>query len=142
VKNAWNTVQRAREIHIQARKSERSDCVRVIVDTDNPRMTAQSLVNEFVRVLYPCHYDVQLYRPTSLVEVVAIKIDTIRTNHSFTDSILNMLLHLEYTDSSGYIRTDIPDELSICVDEKFFKRIIGSKFIKGYANFICIHSRN
>jgi len=101
VRNAWNTVLKATEKHTQARNSERSDDVRGIVDTDTPRMTAQTLVNELVSVLYPFHSDVQLYRPTSVIEVAAMTIDTIRTNHSSTECILRMLLHLGYLIEHG-----------------------------------------
>jgi len=94
VRNAWNTVLKAREKHTHARNSERSDGVRGIVDTDTPRMTAQTLVNELHSVLYPCHFDMQLYWPTSVVEMAAITIDMIRTNHSSKDNILKRLLHL------------------------------------------------
>ena len=66
---------------------------RGIVDTDTPKMTAQTLVNELVSVLYPCHSDVQLYHPTSIIEMAANTIDMIRNNHSPTDSILKMLIH-------------------------------------------------
>jgi len=99
-------VLKAREKHTQARNSERNDGVRGIVDTDTPRITAHMLVNELVSVLYPCHSDVQLYRPTSVVEMAAISIDMIRTNHSSTESILKMLLHLGYlTEHGTYQRT-------------------------------------
>jgi hypothetical protein len=56
-----------REKHTQARKNERSDGVRGIVETDTPRMTAQMFVNELLSVLYTCHSGMQLYRTTSLV---------------------------------------------------------------------------
>jgi hypothetical protein len=59
------------------------------------------LVNELVSVLYPCYSDVQLYRPTSVVEMDAVTIDIIRTNHSSTESILKMLLHLGYLTKHG-----------------------------------------
>ena len=75
---AWKTVLKATEINIQARDRERSDGARGIVDTDTPRLTAKILVNELVSVLYPCHSEVQLYRPTSVVEMAAITIDMIR----------------------------------------------------------------
>ena len=84
----------ARQKHTQQRNRERSDGARGIVDIDTHRMTAQTLVNELVSVLYTCHSDVQLYRPTSVIEMAANTIDMIRTNHSSTDSILKMLLHL------------------------------------------------
>jgi len=106
VTNAWNTVLNATEKHTQARNSERSEGARGIVDTATPRMTAQMFVNELVSVLYLFHSDVQLYRPTSVVEIAAITIDMIRTNHSFTDIILKMLLHLGYlTEHGTYQRT-------------------------------------
>jgi hypothetical protein len=99
-------VLKAKEKHTQARNSERSDGVRGIVDTDTPRITAQTFVNELDSVLYPRHSDVQLYRPKSLVEMAAITIDMIRTNHSSTVSILKMLLHLGYlTEHGTYQRT-------------------------------------
>jgi hypothetical protein len=60
VRNAWNTVLKAKEKHTQARNNERSDGVRGIVDTDTPRMKTQAFVNELVSVLYPCHSDKQL----------------------------------------------------------------------------------
>ena len=94
VRNAWSTVLKAREKHNQAKNREHSDVARGNVDTDTPRMTAQTLVNELVSVLYTCHSDMQLYGPTSFVAMDAITIDIIRTNHSSTDSILKMLLHL------------------------------------------------
>jgi hypothetical protein len=106
VSNAWKTVLKATEKHTQARNSERSDGVRGIIDTDTPRTTAHTLVNEFVSVLYPCHSHVQLYRPTSVVEMVVITIDVIRNNHSSTESFLIMLLHLGYlTEHGTYQRT-------------------------------------
>ena len=88
VRNAWNTVQKAREKHTHARNSERSDGVRGIVDTDTPNITAQRLVSELDSVLYLCHSDVQLNRATSVVEMAAITIEMIRTIHSSTESIL------------------------------------------------------
>ena len=87
---------KAIEEHTQARNSKLTDGVRGIVETATPRMTAQTLVNELVSVLYPCQSDVQLYHPTSVVEITAITIDMIRTNCSSTDSILKMLLHHGY----------------------------------------------
>ena len=106
MRDAWNTVLKATEKHTQARNSERSYGVRGIVDTDTPRTTAQTLVNELDSVLYPCHSDVQLYRLTSVVEMAAITIDMIRIRHSSTDSILQMLLHLGYLSEHGiYQRT-------------------------------------
>ena len=94
------------EKHTQARNSERNDGVRGIVDTDTPRVIAQTLVNELVRVLYPCHSDVQLYHPTSVVEMFAIRIDMIRIIYSTTENILKMLLHLRFLVEQGtYQRT-------------------------------------
>jgi len=101
VRNAWHTVLKDREKHTHAMNSERSDGFRGIVDTDTDRMTASMLVNELVSVLYPCHSDVQLYRPTSVVEMAAIKIAMIRTNHSSTKRILKMLLLLGYLIEHG-----------------------------------------
>jgi hypothetical protein len=83
VRNALKTVLIAIEQHTQARNSERSDDARGIVDTDIPRMTAQTLVIELVSVLYTCHSDMQLYRPSIVIEIAAITIDMIRTNHRF-----------------------------------------------------------
>jgi hypothetical protein len=94
-------VLKAKEKHTQARNSERNDVARGIVDTDKHRRTAQTLVKELVTVLYTCHSDVQLYRPTSVIEMAAKIIDMIRTNHSSTDSILYMLLHLGYLTGHG-----------------------------------------
>jgi len=106
VRNAWKTVLKATEKHTQARNSERSDGVRGIFDTGTPRMTAQILVNELVSVLYTCHSDVQLYRPTSVIEMATTTIDMIRTNHSPTENILKILLHLGYLKEHGtYQRT-------------------------------------
>jgi len=96
MRNAWNTVLKAREKHTQASNNESSDGVRDIVDTDTPRMTAQTFVNELVSVFYICHSDVRLCRLTSLVEMAADTIGMKRTNHSSTESILKMLLHLVY----------------------------------------------
>jgi hypothetical protein len=76
---------KATEKHTQARNSERSDGVRGIVDTDTPKMTAQTLVNELVSVLYPCHSDVRLYFPKRLVENIAKPIDMMRTTHISVD---------------------------------------------------------
>jgi len=101
VRNAWNTVLKAKEKHTQAKDSIRGDGVRGIVDTVTHRLTTQTLVNELVSVLYPCHSDVQLYRPTSVVEIVTITIDMIKTNHSSTESILKMLQHLGYLTQHG-----------------------------------------
>jgi hypothetical protein len=92
---------KGRENLTQAKNSERSDGVRAIAETDTPRMTAQVFVNGLVSVLYPCHSDVQLYRPTSVVEMAAIKIDVIRTIHSSTENFLKMLLHLGYLTEHG-----------------------------------------
>ena len=108
MRNAWNTVLKARQKHTQAKNRERSDGARGIVDTDIPSRTAHTLVNELVSVLYTCHSDVQLYRPTSVIEMAANTIDMIRTNHSSTDSILKMLLHLGYLEEhSTYHPTHI-----------------------------------
>jgi len=96
MRNAWNTVLKAREKHTQASNSESSDAVRDVVDTGTPRMTAQTLVNELVKVFYFCHSDVQLYRLTSVVEMAADTIDMKRTNRIFKESILKMLPHLVY----------------------------------------------
>jgi len=87
-------VLKARGKHTQERNSERNKGARAIVDTGTPRMTAQMLVNELVSVLYPCQSDVQVYRPTSVVKMVSVTIDIIRSNHSSTESMLKMLLHL------------------------------------------------
>jgi len=89
-------VLKARDEHTQASNSERSDGVLVIVDTATLRMTAQTFVNELVDVLYFCHSDVQLYRLTSVVEMASDKIDMKRTNHTSTECILKILLHLLY----------------------------------------------
>ena len=106
MRNTWNTVLNAREKHTQARNSKRSEGARGIVDTDTPRMTAKRFVNELVTVLYPFHSDVQLYRPSNVVEMAAITIDMIRTNHNRTESILKTLLHLGYlTEHGTYQRT-------------------------------------
>ena len=96
MRNAWNTVLKAKEKQTQARNRERSDVVRGIVDTDTPRSIAQILVMELVSVLYPCHSDERLYRPKSVVEMAAITIAMISNIHSSTESILKMLLHLGY----------------------------------------------
>jgi len=101
VRKAWNSVLKATEKQTQVRNSESRDGALGIIDTDTPRMTAQMLLNELVSVLYRCHSDVQLYRPTSVVEMVANTIDMIRTNHSPTESILRMLLHLGYLTEHG-----------------------------------------
>jgi len=101
VRFAWNTVLKDKEKHTQAGNRERSDGVRGIVDTDTPRMTAQSFINELVSVLYSCKSDVKVYRPTSVVEMASNTIDKIRTNHSSTDSVLKILLHLGYLSEHG-----------------------------------------
>jgi hypothetical protein len=101
VRNYWNTVLKAKEEQTQARNSERSDGVRGIVDTATPTMTAQTLVNELIIVLYLCHSDIKLYRPRSVVEMGTITIDNIKTNHISTESILEMLLHLGYLSKHG-----------------------------------------
>jgi hypothetical protein len=84
VRNAWNTALKSTGKHTQARNSERSGGARVIVDTDTSRMTEQMLVNELISILYLFYSDVQLYRPKSVVEMAAVTIDMIRTNHSST----------------------------------------------------------
>ena len=89
----WNTVLKAREKHTQARNNESSDGAGDIVDTNTPRMTGHTLVNETDSVLYPCHSDVQLYRPTCVIEMAAITIDMIRTNHSSTESAWQSRVH-------------------------------------------------
>jgi hypothetical protein len=81
--------------------------MRVALLTLTPlRITAHTFVNELDRVLYPCHSEVQLYRPTSVVEKAAVIIDMIRTGHSSTDGILNMMFHLEIFDRRRYIPAD------------------------------------
>ena len=101
MRNAWNTVLKATEKQPQARNSVHSDGPRGIFDTDAPRITAKTVFNEHVRVLYPCHSDVQLYRPKSVVEI-----DMIRTNHNSTERILKLLLHLGFLTKHGtYQRT-------------------------------------
>jgi hypothetical protein len=94
-------VLKATEEQTPARNSERNDGVRGIDHTDNPGMTANMLVNALVSVLYLCHYDVQLYRPTSVVEMAAITIDIIRTILSSAESFLKMLLHIGYLKEHG-----------------------------------------
>ena len=101
MRKAWNTVLKASEKHTQQKRSEHSDEESGILYTATPRMTAQTLINELVRVLYPCHSDFQLYRPTSVIVVDANTIDMNRTNHSSTDSILKMLFHLGYLTEHG-----------------------------------------
>jgi hypothetical protein len=101
VRCVWNTVLKARKKQTQPRNSEPSDSARGIFDTDTPRMTAQTLVNELVSDLYPCHSDVQPYLPVSVVEMAAFTNDVIRNNHSSTESILKMLLHLGYLTKHG-----------------------------------------
>jgi len=86
-------VPKAREKYTQTRKRESSDVAPGIVDTNNPRMTAHTLVNELVSVLYPCHPDVHLYCPTIVVKMAAFTIDMIRTNHRSTENILMTLFH-------------------------------------------------
>jgi len=101
VRNAWNPVLKVTKKHTQARNSERSDGVRGNFDTDTPRITAHTSVKELVTVLYLCHSDVQLYCPTCVVEMAAITVDMIRTNHNSTESTLKMLLHLGYSTEHG-----------------------------------------
>ena len=48
MRNAWNTVLKAKQEHTQARNSERSDGARGIVDTVNTKMTSLTLVKELV----------------------------------------------------------------------------------------------
>ena len=97
---------KAREKHTQARNSERTEGARGIVDIETPRMIANKLINELVSVLNPCQSDVQLYRPTSVVEIATITIDMIRTILSSKESILKTLLHLGYlTEHGTYQRT-------------------------------------
>jgi hypothetical protein len=106
VRNDWKTVLKDKEKHNQARKSERSDGLRGILDTHNPRITGQRFVNELVSVFYLSKSDVKLYRPTSVVEMAAITIDMIRINHSSIKSVLKTLLHLGYfIEHSTYQRT-------------------------------------
>jgi len=81
-------VLKAREKQTQAKNSKRRDGARGIVDNATPRMTAQILVNELVSVLYPCHSEVQLYRPRIVVEIAANTIDIIRTTHSSKENFL------------------------------------------------------
>jgi len=101
VRNHSNTVLKATDKHTQTTNGESSDGARDVVETNTHRMRAQNLINEVVNVLYPCHSDVQLYRPTSVVEMGAITIDMIRTNYSSTERILKMLLHLGYLSEHG-----------------------------------------
>jgi len=101
VKIAWNTVQKAREKHTKTGNNKCNDGALGIVDTATLRITEQTLVNELVSVLFLCHSDVQLYHPTCVVEIAAITIDMIRTNHSSTESILKMLLYLGYFTEHG-----------------------------------------
>jgi hypothetical protein len=68
----------AREQHTQPNNSESIDGARGIFDTDNPRMTAQPLANQLVSVLYTCHSDVQMYRPTSVTQISTITIVVIK----------------------------------------------------------------
>ena len=98
------SMERCAESHRKqtpGRNSERNVGLRGVDHTDTPGMTAHRLVNELVSVLYTCHSDVQLYRPTSVVEMVAITIDMIRTNHSSTESFLKMLLNIGYLKEQG-----------------------------------------
>jgi hypothetical protein len=101
VRNAWNTVLKSTGKHTQATNSERSGVARVIVDTDTPRMTEETLVNERICILYLFHADVQLHRPKSVVEMAAVTIDMIRTNHSSTENVLKMFFPLEYLAENG-----------------------------------------
>ena len=92
---------KATEDQTPARNIERNDDLRGVDHTDSPGMTANRLVNELVIVLYLYHSDVQLYRPTSVVEMAAITIDIIRTILSFTESFLQMLLRIGYLKEHG-----------------------------------------
>ena len=92
---------KAKEEQTPARNSERNDGLCGVDHTDTPGMTANMLVNALVSVLYLCHYDVQLYRPTSVVEMAAITIDMIWTILSSTESFLKMLLHIRYLKEHG-----------------------------------------
>jgi hypothetical protein len=94
-------VLKDREKHTQARNSESKDGVCGNVDTATPRITAQTLINEPIGALYPCHSNVQLYRPTSVIEMAAKKIDVISIIDCSTESILKMLLHLGYLSEHG-----------------------------------------
>jgi len=84
-------------------------------------MTAQLLVVELDSVLYPCHSDVQLYRPTSVVEMAANTIDMIRTNRSSTESILKMLLHLGHLTNHGIYQRTFMLETKICPSNNWFR---------------------
>jgi hypothetical protein len=117
VRNAWNTVLKAIEKHTQTRNKERSDGVCGIVEIATPRITAQRVVKEPVSVLYPCHFIVQLYRPTSVVEMAAITIDMIRIIHSSKESILNKLLHLGFLTQTWYIPAYTKDVVGIVAVE-------------------------
>jgi len=101
VRNAGYTVLKATEKHTQERNNEPNDGVCVIDDTATLSITTQTLVNEHDSVLYPCHSDVQLYRPTSVVEMATVTIDMIRTNHSSKENNLKTLLHLELLSEHG-----------------------------------------
>jgi hypothetical protein len=70
-------MMKAREKLTQAKNSESSDGVHGIVDTITPRMTAQTLVNALVSVLYPFHTDVHLCLPTSVDQMAAVTINMI-----------------------------------------------------------------
>ena len=93
MRKAWDTVLKTRAKQTQARNSELRDRVRATMDTDTHRMTANTLIYEIVIAFYACHSDMQLYRPTSVVEMGAITIDMIRNNHSSKERILKMVLH-------------------------------------------------
>ena len=106
MRNACKTVLKSKEKHTQKRKSESSDGLRGIVDTDTPRITAQTLDNDLVSVLYLCHSDVQVSRQISVVEMATITIDMFTAILLSTESILKMLLQLGYlTEHSTYQRT-------------------------------------
>jgi hypothetical protein len=83
VSNAANAEQKGRDKHAQARNSERNDGARGIVHIGTTRMTAQMLVNELVSVLYPYHSDVQLYRPTSVVDMATNTVELMRKKSAF-----------------------------------------------------------
>jgi hypothetical protein len=77
VRNAWNTLLKARQKHTQAKDNGYSDGADGIFEIDTPRTTANTLVNEFVIIMCLRHSYVQLYRPTCVVKMAAITIDMI-----------------------------------------------------------------
>jgi len=89
-------VLKASEKKTQARNSECRESANDIVDTYKPGMTADMFVNEHVSVLYLCHSDGMLHRPTSVVEMAAITFDMIRITHSSVESNIKKLLNLGY----------------------------------------------